>query len=280
MLRFDAPKTFLLQQPEVHLHPSAQAAQSLFCQVTGAGRQLVVETHSDHLMDRVRMDVRDDVSGLRPEDVSILFFERGDLTSTSIRSGSTMRATSLAHRTATAVSSWKRRRVLCGGDSVRRRLRCAQTKRRPRGVRLQPAPAGRGFWNWINRLRRTGGWRQAASGAHETGLVNGSGSRASEKRRAGCQGSDCRQQRWQMNDPHAALGQRRLAVLQRQGPAQGLRYEPAIDNPAGRRSRTEQEFHFRQAGSSEEGPGRATHVREGESTSGRLQRLSQCAVGG
>ena len=80
MLRVDAPKTFLLQQPEVHLHPSAQAALgSLFCQVTGAGRQLVVETHSDHLMDRVRMDVRDDVSGLRPEDVSILFFERGDL---------------------------------------------------------------------------------------------------------------------------------------------------------------------------------------------------------
>ena len=80
MLRDDAPRMFLLQQPEVHLHPSAQAALgSLFCQVAGAGRQLVVETHSDHLMDRVRMDVRDSVSDLRPEDVSILYFERGDL---------------------------------------------------------------------------------------------------------------------------------------------------------------------------------------------------------
>ena len=80
MLRDDAPRMFLLQQPEVHLHPSAQAALgSLFCQVAGAGRQLVVETHSDHLMDRVRMDVRDSRSELRPEDVSILFFERGDL---------------------------------------------------------------------------------------------------------------------------------------------------------------------------------------------------------
>ena len=80
MLREDAPSTFLLQQPEVHLHPSAQATLgSLFCQVAGAGRQLVVETHSDHLMDRVRMDVRDSRSELRPEDVSILFFERGDL---------------------------------------------------------------------------------------------------------------------------------------------------------------------------------------------------------
>ncbi|MDD9818490.1 MAG: hypothetical protein OXU61_10230, partial [Gammaproteobacteria bacterium] len=38
-----------------------------------------VETHSDYLLDRVRMDVRDNESKLKPEDVSILFFERGDL---------------------------------------------------------------------------------------------------------------------------------------------------------------------------------------------------------
>ena len=80
MLREEAPSLFLLQQPEVHLHPSAQAALgSLFCQVAGPKRQLVVETHSDHLIDRVRMDVRDGVSELKPDDVSILYFERGDL---------------------------------------------------------------------------------------------------------------------------------------------------------------------------------------------------------
>ncbi len=80
LLRRDAPPMFLLQQPEVHLHPSAQAALgSLFCQVAGPRRQLVVETHSDHLLDRVRMDVRDGTTRLRPEDVSILFFEREDL---------------------------------------------------------------------------------------------------------------------------------------------------------------------------------------------------------
>ncbi len=45
----------LLQQPEVHLHPSAQAALgSLFCEIAGQGRQLVVETHSDHLINRIR----------------------------------------------------------------------------------------------------------------------------------------------------------------------------------------------------------------------------------
>ncbi len=71
---------FLLQQPEVHLHPSAQAALgSLFCQTAGDGRQLVVETHSDHLLDRVRMEVRDGTSDLEPDDVSILYFERDNL---------------------------------------------------------------------------------------------------------------------------------------------------------------------------------------------------------
>ena len=71
---------FLLQQPEVHLHPSAQAALgSLFCKTAGRNRQLIVETHSDHLIDRVRMDVRDGVSRLKPSDVSILYFERDEL---------------------------------------------------------------------------------------------------------------------------------------------------------------------------------------------------------
>jgi len=70
----------LLQQPEVHLHPSAQAALgTLLCEVASQGRQLIVETHSDHLIDRIRMDVRDGKTDLKPEDVSFLFFERNEL---------------------------------------------------------------------------------------------------------------------------------------------------------------------------------------------------------
>ena len=80
LLRPNEPTMFLLQQPEVHLHPSAQAALgTLFCEVAGRDRQLVVETHSDHLLDRVRMDIRDGTTHLKPEDVSILFFEREGL---------------------------------------------------------------------------------------------------------------------------------------------------------------------------------------------------------
>ena len=80
LLRDDAPPIFLLQQPEIHLHPSAQAALgSLFCRIANSERQLVVETHSDHLLDRIRMDIRDGATTLKPEDVSILFFERQEV---------------------------------------------------------------------------------------------------------------------------------------------------------------------------------------------------------
>ena len=74
--------TFLLQQPEIYLHPRAQAELgSLLCATAASGRQLIVETHSDYIIDRARMDVRDRKTALKPEDVSILFFERDDLES-------------------------------------------------------------------------------------------------------------------------------------------------------------------------------------------------------
>ena len=80
LLRPDGPTMFLLQQPEVHLHPQAQAALgTLFCQTAAAGRQLIIETHSDYIIDRIRMDVRDGTTDLKPEDVSILYFEPGNL---------------------------------------------------------------------------------------------------------------------------------------------------------------------------------------------------------
>ncbi len=67
----------LLQQPEVHLHPRAQAGLgSILCDVATPEKKILVETHSDYLIDRVRMDVRDKKTHLKPEDVSILYFER------------------------------------------------------------------------------------------------------------------------------------------------------------------------------------------------------------
>ena len=83
LLRDNGPQLFLLQQPEVHLHPSAQAALgNLLCEMVGTGRsegrQIIVEIHSDFIINRVRMAARDKVAGLQPEDISVIYFERGD----------------------------------------------------------------------------------------------------------------------------------------------------------------------------------------------------------
>ncbi len=80
LLREDSKKMFLLQQPEVHLHPRAQAALgSLFCNLAASGKQIIVETHSDYILDRARMDIRDGKTDLKPDDISILYFERDEL---------------------------------------------------------------------------------------------------------------------------------------------------------------------------------------------------------
>jgi predicted ATPase len=73
----DRRTIFLMQQPEVHLHPRAQAQLgTFFGKMAKAYRhKFVIETHSDYLVDRVRMDVRDGVA-LSPDDVSILYFEK------------------------------------------------------------------------------------------------------------------------------------------------------------------------------------------------------------
>ena len=85
LLRDDGPRTLLFQQPEVHLHPSAQASLgTLLCEIVGNSssshrRQLVVETHSDYIIDRVRTAVADPNKSIGPDDVALIYFERGGL---------------------------------------------------------------------------------------------------------------------------------------------------------------------------------------------------------
>jgi predicted ATPase len=65
----------LLQQPEVHLHPKAQAEfSSLLARLANKGdRSFIVETHSDYMISRARIDI---IKGnIRPEDVSLIYFE-------------------------------------------------------------------------------------------------------------------------------------------------------------------------------------------------------------
>jgi AAA domain, putative AbiEii toxin, Type IV TA system len=79
----DRPKGswFAIQQPEVHLHPRAQAALGdvFFEMATRDNKRFVVETHSDFTIDRFRLNFRS--KGKKKEkakapDSQVLFFER------------------------------------------------------------------------------------------------------------------------------------------------------------------------------------------------------------
>ena len=65
------PSTFLLQKPEVHVHPVAQAKLAQF--MAEGSHDFIIETHSDHLVDRFRLCVKNQI--LQPEELSILYFE-------------------------------------------------------------------------------------------------------------------------------------------------------------------------------------------------------------
>ena len=63
---------FLLQQPEVHVHPSAQA--TLVNMMARSNHAFVVETHSDHVITWLRILVKEKT--LAPTDVGIIYFEQ------------------------------------------------------------------------------------------------------------------------------------------------------------------------------------------------------------
>ena len=74
-VRSERQRVFLLQQPEVHLHPRAQAGLAeLFVESFRQSRnRFLIETHSDFIVDRIRILVRK--RSIKADDVSILYFE-------------------------------------------------------------------------------------------------------------------------------------------------------------------------------------------------------------
>ncbi|MGK4006667.1 DUF3696 domain-containing protein [Sorangium sp. So ce1036] len=64
----------LIETPEAHLHPAAQhRLMRLFIELARRGRQVVVETHSEHLVTAAQIAVKE---GLPPDDVAISFFSQ------------------------------------------------------------------------------------------------------------------------------------------------------------------------------------------------------------
>lgn len=71
-------RRFAVQQPEVHLHPRAQAALgSLIFQIAKERKhEFLIETHSDFLIDRYRLEM---AASDAPPDAQVLFFSRTDV---------------------------------------------------------------------------------------------------------------------------------------------------------------------------------------------------------
>jgi energy-coupling factor transporter ATP-binding protein EcfA2 len=72
-------EVLLVQQPEVHLHPKAQAALGTFFVDIAAttSKQFVIETHSDHLVDRVRLAISE--GKIPASKVQLIYLERHGL---------------------------------------------------------------------------------------------------------------------------------------------------------------------------------------------------------
>lgn len=87
MLAVDTDSIFIVEQPELHLHPAVQARLADFIVVARPALTCLVETHSEAFVTRIRRRVAE---GLIPTDrVNIIFVEPGE-------SGSTMRHLALS----------------------------------------------------------------------------------------------------------------------------------------------------------------------------------------
>lgn len=65
----------LLENPEAHLHPKGQAQIGrLLAKAAAAGVQVVAETHSDHVLNGIRVAVHDNL--IPADKISIHFFTR------------------------------------------------------------------------------------------------------------------------------------------------------------------------------------------------------------
>ena len=82
-LRTPLGGTFIVQEPEIHLHPDAQLGMADFLvSLAKTGRHVIAETHSENLLLRVRRWMAGKSPKLNRKDVSILYvMKRPDGTS-------------------------------------------------------------------------------------------------------------------------------------------------------------------------------------------------------
>jgi predicted ATPase len=77
LLRAKRNDLVIVENPEAHLHPSAQAKiTELFCRAAQNGVQVMLETHSDHIINGALIAIRE--KNISVKDLSIYFVDRND----------------------------------------------------------------------------------------------------------------------------------------------------------------------------------------------------------
>lgn len=71
-------ETLLIEQPEVHLHPSLQSKFIDTLLSIGNRNKYFIETHSEHIIRKLQVLIKNKEYNLKPEDVTIHYFKRGE----------------------------------------------------------------------------------------------------------------------------------------------------------------------------------------------------------
>lgn len=71
-------EVIVIENPEAHLHPRAQARiMEFFCKVASTGVQVFIESHSEHILNGIRVSALNPDINITSEDVSIQYFDEG-----------------------------------------------------------------------------------------------------------------------------------------------------------------------------------------------------------
>lgn len=76
ILRSKPGDMLIIENPEAHLHPGGQTVIGKLCSIAASsGVQIFIESHSDHLLNGIRVAVKDSL--IQPDQVSLFYLERG-----------------------------------------------------------------------------------------------------------------------------------------------------------------------------------------------------------